>query len=70
MVKSILPFIPCDASSYFKLLTRSWKQGMFDIIIVPKIESKNVNVCEIEQQMKYDKTEGPRECTVKLLWHF
>lgn len=39
----------------------------FDIIIISKLESRNVNMCEVVRQMKYDKTEGPWESAVKEL---
>lgn len=41
-----------------------------DIVVISKLEIRNVNICEEIQQMEYDKTEGPRESAVKELWHF
>lgn len=54
-----------DAKFLFQTSSKILEMRHFDIIIISKVENRNVNVCEVIQEMKYDKREVPRESVVK-----
>ena len=48
---------PWEAKFLFQTSSKIFEMRHFDIIIISKLESKNVNVCEEIQEMKYNKRE-------------